>query len=68
MQFPEVMETLEDDANKEREWGIILPIIERGHSINAMISEIKEGAVLTRKPKNQCYYLSSKTWMADKRA
>lgn len=46
MQFPEVMETLEDDANKEREWGVILPIVKE--AINQCNEfRVKEGAVLT---------------------
>jgi uncharacterized protein (TIGR00255 family) len=46
MQFPEVMETLEDDANREKEWGVILPIVREAiHQCNEFRS--KEGAVLT---------------------
>jgi len=51
MQFPEVMETLEDDVNKEKEWKIILPIIE---SAIQQCDDFrnKEGAVLTSSLKN----------------
>jgi len=46
MQFPEVIETLEDDANKEKEWQAILPIIK--NAVNQCDQfRAKEGAVLT---------------------
>ena len=54
MQFPEVMETLEDDVNKEKEWNIILPIIEKAvQQCDEFRS--KEGAVLTNSLK-ECVY------------
>lgn len=50
MQFPEVIETLEDDSNKEQEWQMILPIVK-----NAILQcddfRIKEGAILTESMK-----------------
>jgi uncharacterized protein (TIGR00255 family) len=46
MQFPEVMETREDDANKEREWEVIIPIVKE--AINHCNEfRVKEGAALT---------------------
>ncbi len=46
MQFPEVMETIEDDANKEKEWNIMLPIVEKAIQ-QCDDFRSKEGAVLT---------------------
>lgn len=46
MQFPEVMETLDDDVNKEKEWSIIRPIVEEALK-QCDTFRSKEGAVLT---------------------
>ena len=46
MQFPEVMETIEDDVNKEKEWKIMQPIIEEAIQ-QCDDFRSKEGAVLT---------------------
>lgn len=46
MQFPEVMETLDDDANKEKEWSAIHPIIEKAID-QCNDFRCREGAVLT---------------------
>jgi len=46
MQFPEVMETLEDDTNKEKEWKIIKPIVEQAIQQCDDFRQ-KEGAALT---------------------
>lgn len=46
VQFPDVIETSEDDSNLEKEWGLILPVI--GKAIdNCNDFRVKEGAVLT---------------------
>jgi uncharacterized protein (TIGR00255 family) len=47
MQFPEVLETLEDDVNKEKEWKVILPIIKDAVDQCDQFRS-KEGAVLTQ--------------------
>lgn len=46
MQFPEVIETLEDDTNREKQWQVILPII-REAILQCDEFRIKEGAVMT---------------------
>jgi uncharacterized protein (TIGR00255 family) len=51
LQFPEVLETLEDDTNKEREWKVILPNIEEAIS-QCDEFRSKEGAELTKNLKN----------------
>lgn len=45
MQFPEVMETIEDDTNREKQWQIILPIIQEA-ILQCDQFRIKEGAVM----------------------
>jgi uncharacterized protein (TIGR00255 family) len=46
VQFPDVIETTEDDSNLENEWELILPVI--GKAIdNCDDFRVKEGAVLT---------------------
>ncbi len=46
VQFPEVIETIEDDSNRESEWEIILPVIKKALE-NCNDFREKEGAVLT---------------------
>jgi uncharacterized protein (TIGR00255 family) len=46
MQFPEVIETLEDDTNREKQWQMILPIIKEA-ILQCDEFRIKEGAVMT---------------------
>lgn len=45
MQFPEVMETIEDDTNREKQWQIILPIVQEA-ILQCDQFRIKEGAVM----------------------
>ena len=46
VQFPDVIETTEDDANLEKEWALILPVIKDAIN-NCNEFRIKEGKVLT---------------------
>jgi len=55
VQFPEVVETAEDESNREEEWKTILPVIKEAID-NCNDFRLKEGAVLT---KNLNEYLGS---------
>jgi len=50
VQFPEVIETVEDDSNREKEWDLILPVLREAIDRCNEFRE-KEGAVLTEKLK-----------------
>lgn len=46
IQFPEVVETIDDDLNREKEWGLIQPVIEQAIGLCDQF-RIKEGKGLT---------------------
>lgn len=55
IQFPEVVETLDDDLNREKEWQVIQPVLEQAISLCDQF-RMKEGEVLT---KNLSQYLNT---------
>jgi uncharacterized protein (TIGR00255 family) len=46
IQFPEVVETLDDDLNREKEWQVIQPVLEQAITLCDQF-RMKEGKVLT---------------------
>ncbi len=55
IQFPEVVETLDDDLNREKEWQVIQPVLEQTIALCDQF-RIKEGKVLTE---NLSQYLNT---------
>ncbi len=63
--FPDVIETIEDDSNKQKEWELILPVIEK--AINSCDNfRTQEGAVLTENLKE--YINSIKKYLEEIKA
>jgi uncharacterized protein (TIGR00255 family) len=55
IQFPEVVETLDDDLNREKEWQVIQPVLEQAIALCDQF-RMKEGKVLTE---NLSQYLNT---------
>jgi uncharacterized protein (TIGR00255 family) len=51
IQFPEVVETLDDDLNREKEWQVIQPVLEQAIALCDQF-RMKEGQVLTENLSN----------------